>query len=50
MWTPEDSDPSEWRYKRRGTVLGLWHSIKQDMWEHHKEMCDGSQGSRAHPV
>ena len=37
FWTiSEDSD--EWRYKRRHTVLGKWHQIKQDMWRQHPNM------------
>lgn len=31
------SDRDEWQYKRRGTVLGKWHEIKQQMWTYH---CD----------
>lgn len=27
LWVHSD-DPRDWRYKRRRTVLGLWHSIK----------------------
>jgi hypothetical protein len=27
-----DEDSSRWRYKRRGTVLGFWHSLKLAMW------------------
>jgi len=30
---------TEYRYKRRGTVLGLWHSIKKSEWEHHTSRC-----------
>ncbi len=26
-------DPSKWRYKRRRSVLGFWHQIKQQMWQ-----------------
>lgn len=32
-------DPAYWRYKRRHTVLGLWHSIKQGLWEEHIYRC-----------
>lgn len=31
-------DSSEWRYKRRATVLGAWHQIKREMWFAHVEM------------
>jgi hypothetical protein len=27
MMRDESSDPKTWRYKRRGTVLGMWHGI-----------------------
>lgn len=29
---------SEWRYKRRGTILGLWHSIKKELWSRHTDV------------
>lgn len=28
-------DPKEWRYKKKGTVLGFWHQLKMEMWERH---------------
>lgn len=31
LWI-SDQDPRRWRYKRRGSVLGLWHQIKMEMW------------------
>jgi hypothetical protein len=34
-----EDDPSEWRYKRRGTVLGHWHQIKKEWWEKHCMDC-----------
>jgi hypothetical protein len=33
-------DPSEWRYKRRRTVLGYWHMCKKQDWEQHKRDCE----------
>lgn len=33
-------DPCEWRYKRRGTVLGKWHQIKQEYWAWHLAECE----------
>lgn len=30
-------DSAEWKYKRRGTVLGKWFEIKQQMWKQHIE-------------
>jgi hypothetical protein len=38
LWRAE-GDPASWRYKRRHTVLGLWHQIKQEGWERHKMCC-----------
>lgn len=34
-----DDDPSCWRYKRRGTVLGLWHHLKLQYWKEHVALC-----------
>jgi hypothetical protein len=31
LWSPSD-DRRAWRYRRRGTVLGLWHQLKQEMY------------------
>lgn len=40
IWFHDDSpDRSEWRYKRRGTVLGAWHQAKLDLWDRHIEDC-----------
>ena len=39
-WTPQDADPSEWKYKRRGTVLGKWHQLKKELWQKHLEECE----------
>lgn len=38
LWV-DDSDSSRWRHKRRGSVLGFWHELKQGMWREHLEMC-----------
>ena len=35
-----DPDYSRWKYKRRHTVLGLWHSIKLSMWNEHVYLCE----------
>ncbi len=32
------SDSSLWRYKRRSTVLGMWHQIKRELWKYHIEV------------
>jgi hypothetical protein len=39
LWVASD-DYSRWRYKRRNTVLGLWRSIKLDLWNEHLLQCD----------
>jgi hypothetical protein len=30
MMKDNSDDPKDWRYKRRGTVLGFWHKWKMD--------------------
>ena len=32
MMRNESEDPKDWRYKRRGTVLGMWHELKLQMY------------------
>lgn len=39
LWSGSD-DPSTWRYKRRRTVLGLWHQIKREQWFDHLDDCE----------
>ena len=45
LWVPDTpekpTDASGWRYKKRNTVLGKWHQIKQEMWCHHLTECQG---------
>jgi hypothetical protein len=31
LWSG-NPDSGKWRYKRRGTVLGMWHQMKKEMW------------------
>lgn len=31
LWVGSE-DPKDWRYKRRGTVLGFWHQLKQQLY------------------
>ena len=38
LWSGSD-DPKTWRYRRRHTVLGLWHQLKKGMWSQHVEEC-----------
>lgn len=40
LWVGSE-DPSDWNYKRRGTVLGRWHALKQELWRDHLEQCEG---------
>lgn len=39
MWRSAE-DPSQWKYKRRHGVLGLWREIKQGLWRDHVEACE----------
>jgi hypothetical protein len=38
MWV-NDQDSTQWRHKRRKSVLGYWHELKLAMWREHLEMC-----------
>jgi hypothetical protein len=40
LWSSSE-DSSEWKYKRRGTVLGRWHMEKQNLWKQHLHECEG---------
>jgi hypothetical protein len=40
MYWTESEDSSDWRYKKRNTVLGKWHQIKQEMWKYHINQCE----------
>lgn len=42
LWVA-DPDYSKWKYKRRHTVLGLWHQIKQAEWREHLLQCERYQ-------
>lgn len=46
LWSASD-DPSTWRYKRRHTILGLWHQIKKEMWRDHVADCREQQREEA---
>lgn len=46
LWVHSD-DPRDWKYKRRGTVLGLWRSIKLGLWDRYLAELDGEQQRRA---
>jgi len=41
MYWMYSSDPRDWKYKRRHTILGKWHQIKLEMWEEHIRACEG---------
>jgi hypothetical protein len=32
MLYDESDDSANWKYKRRGTVLGMWHELKLQMY------------------
>lgn len=49
LWSPSD-DPSTWRYKRRGTVLGKWHQIKRELYERYLGELGHSQLNVARPA
>lgn len=49
LWNPPETEPTEWTYKRRGTVLGKWFEIKQSYWERHTETC-GKEAPEEKPV
>ena len=38
LWV-SSTNPEDWKYKRRNTVLGKWSQIKQQMWEDHIQGC-----------
>jgi hypothetical protein len=50
LWVGSD-DPSDWRYKRRHTVLGHWRAIKQQMYAEYLERLrpDHERRHRAKP-
>lgn len=39
LWSSDD-DSSHWRYKRRGTVLGMFHAIKVELWNYANQRTD----------
>jgi len=38
LWI-DSSNPEDWRYKMRGSVLGFWRELKQAMWKEHLDLC-----------
>lgn len=38
LWVSSE-DSKDWVYRRRGTVLGKWHQIKQELWDRHVYGC-----------
>ena len=45
LWSNDD-DTSTWVYKRRHTILGLWHSIKSRQWYDHLDNCEAIESER----
>lgn len=39
MLSDYSPDSAEWRYKRRGTILGKLFEMKQEFWKQHLEEC-----------
>lgn len=37
MLADHSDDRADWKYKRRGTVLGKWHQHKKELWQRHME-------------
>lgn len=42
LWS-SSGDPKDWRYKRRGTVLGMWRQIKLEMWREYERREDEAE-------
>lgn len=42
LWD-ESEDRADWKYKRRGTVLGHWHQLKMEMYEQSVAMGYGKE-------
>jgi len=32
-------DPKDWRHKRRGTILGIMHQVKMELWDEWTGKC-----------
>lgn len=43
LWSPSE-DPSTWRRRSRGPVLGLWWRCKQDLWAEKQRRDDEATG------
>ena len=39
MFWVHNENPDAWRNKRRHTILGRWHELKQNLWSEHLLMC-----------
>lgn len=40
LWV-DNPDPSTWRHKSRGVVLGYWRSLKLQMWDTYQRQTEG---------
>jgi hypothetical protein len=51
LWSG-DEDPDTWQFKRRNTILGKWHQIKQMDWKYHLDQCQENEdkGAEFEPV
>lgn len=46
LWVGSD-DPKDWRYKRRGTVLGFWHQIKLQLYAEYEDRWEATEAAAA---
>jgi hypothetical protein len=47
LWRTDD-DPSTWRYRRRGTMLGMMHATKLAAWTRYTQACREAQDALAY--
>lgn len=45
LWSA-DPDPSTWRHKGRGSVLGKWRQMKREMYAYYVAACVGNDNLR----
>lgn len=45
LWIDSDNS-DDWKYKRKGTVLGRWHMAKKREWEEHLVICEKTEFRR----
>jgi hypothetical protein len=50
MMRDDSDDASQWKYKRRGTVLGVWHEIKLQLYHQAMDITRAGQDAGAGAV